>query len=106
MVGAQQTTEDADGRLKQVHVRVLAEGQLLFHPALCFCKLWSDAQDNTQRQRFNVICDELIKPPVSSVYHYKTFPRSAPNMRHIYQEDAVKSSELHKLDWHLLAAGH
>lgn len=50
MVGAQQTTQDANSRLKQVDVRILAEGQLLLHPALRLCKLWSDAQDNTQRQ--------------------------------------------------------
>lgn len=43
VVGAQQAPEDADGRLKEVHVHVLAERQLLLHPAprlrkLCTCK--------------------------------------------------------------------
>lgn len=33
MVGAQQTPQDADGRLKEVHVHVLAEGEIVLHPA-------------------------------------------------------------------------
>ena len=32
MVGAEQTPQDADGGLKQVHVHVLVEGQLSVHP--------------------------------------------------------------------------
>lgn len=39
MVGAQQTTEDTNSCLKQIHIRILAEGQLLLHPGLCFPKL-------------------------------------------------------------------
>ena len=40
MVSAQQASEDTDGCLKEVHVHVLAEGELFLHPVLCICKLY------------------------------------------------------------------
>lgn len=41
VVGAEQTPKNTDGCLKQVHVYILVKGQLFFHPASGFCKLWA-----------------------------------------------------------------
>lgn len=42
MVGAQQAPKDTDGCLKKINVHVLVEGELLFYPVLCFCKLYME----------------------------------------------------------------
>lgn len=42
MEGAEQAPKDADGCLKKIHVHVLVEGELGFHPLLCFCELCAE----------------------------------------------------------------
>lgn len=40
MIGAEQAPKDTDGCFKKINIHIFAEGELLFYPVLCFCKLY------------------------------------------------------------------
>lgn len=46
MKRAQQTAQDSDGGLKQIHIHVPVEGQLLLYPLLGLLKLWVESDQS------------------------------------------------------------